>query len=250
MYVKCTVYTTYMKIFTYLGVVVALVVTYYVIHFFYRINISKKMVEETVPFTIAGDVTGNTMLILGDSTAVGIGASSPSFSVGGYIAENSTSTYTYVENHAVSGAVAQDLAAQIEKASLSSYDTILLQIGANDILRFHDVNDVVTTLEESLALLAKKSTTVIFISAGNLGGAPLIPFFMKKFYTQRTLDYHEAFEALSQKVGVTYVNLYMNLEEDPFIQNPLKNFARDTFHPSGDGYRIWYEIIKKAIPSL
>lgn len=236
-----------MNVLTWIASLLAILIIYWLAFAYYKINISGKLVRSAVPFSILGNNYTKTLLVVGDSTAVGVGAHSSSDSIPGKVA--SYIDATYVENHAISGSLIKDLTAQLELVTRDHYDMILLQIGANDIVRFHDINIVDKELRPLLITLNKKSAKVIFISAGNVGGAPLIPPPLRPFYTRLNLTYHEHFESLAKETGVMYINLYQNPSEDPFMKNPKKYFAEDSFHPSSLGYEVWFELMKKKLSS-
>lgn len=220
-------------------------IIYWVSFSTYKLSNSKELIKQAIPFSISGTDYTKTMLVLGDSTAVGVGANTSSDSVPAKVAAHFGATY--VENHAVSGAQIHDLGGQIQKEKLKHYDVILLQIGANDITRFHDEQEAVEMLEPSLVSLRAQTDKLIFISAGNVGGAPAIPPPMRPFYTRLNLKYHKAFEELATKTDVMYVNLYQDPSIDPFVQNPKTYFAKDGFHPSSVGYQFWFETIKEQL---
>lgn len=203
------------------------------------------LVEKAMPYSISGNDFSTSLLVLGDSTAVGVGSSKSEDSVPGLLATHLSATY--VENRAVSGAVAKDLPSQIAKISQKRYDTILIQIGANDIVQFHAIDDVIKTLESTLVPLKEISPDIIFISAGNLGKAPLVPSILAPFYTKLNLRYHSAFTDFGKKHSITYINMYTDPKVDPFVKDPTSHFAEDSFHPSSLGYKVWFTTIKENI---
>lgn len=225
------------------GLVLLLVV--WILYIYYKINISKNIVAKTSLFTLLGEDYTNTLLVLGDSTAVGVGASIPSDSIAGHLATYANATY--VENHAVSGSIVTDLQKQINLTSRKKYDRILVQIGANDMIAFHTPEKVANELKNILVPLSKKTTQLIFISAGNLGTAPLIPFFLRPLYTRLNLRYHEEFESIGKLNGITYINMYTPPQEDPFILDPKNYFVEDDFHPSSLGYKVWFIRIQETL---
>ncbi len=234
-----------MKILFFTLGVSLILVCYWIAFGYYKITISGSLVKAATPFSIPGSNHTKTMLVLGDSTAVGVGAKNSSTSVPGLM-----STYlgmTYVENRAVSGSLIKDIHQQMESIQRERYDVILLQIGANDIVRFHKAEEASAELEPILTMLTKKTTKVIFITAGNVGGAPLIPPPLRPFYKYLSLDYHKHLEALGKKTGVMYINLYQEPSVDPFIKDPKKYFAEDSFHPSSDGYSVWFTTMKNEL---
>lgn len=219
--------------------------TYFILSTHQKLSISKKLIEKGIPFSVNTNDRSKTLLVLGDSTAVGVGASTPEESVPGRLA--AYRKYTSVENHAVSGATVSDLPSQIQQIQQNHYDTILVQIGANDMTRFHDEEQVAASLKEILLPLKEKSKEIILISAGNLGGARAIPYPLRPLATRVNKKYHKAFEDMAKVAGINYINLYTDPHSDPFILEPNVYFAADSFHPSSAGYGVWFDIIKKNL---
>jgi lysophospholipase L1-like esterase len=58
----------------------------------------------------------------------------------------------------------------------------------------------------------------------------------------------ELFLDLSAAAGIHYVDLYRPPEQDPFISHPDRYYAPDGLHPSGEGYRLWYEQLLEDTP--
>lgn len=232
------------KFFFLIGAIVVLFIAYYVITLYLSILISKKLVERAVPYELLSDDHTVTVLVLGDSTAVGVGATHAENTVAGRLAQYVRATY--VENRAVSGAVVADLSAQIAHAKLSAYTYILLQIGANDIIRFHSAQESGETLGTALKKLPH-ADKVLVLTAGNVGGTSFFPWFMRPFYTSRTLQYHEVFTKVVTQEGYTYINLYTDPTSDPFILEEEKYIADDGLHLTDEGYGLWFEAIKKYL---
>lgn len=223
------------------SLVVLVLVFYWGSLSYQKLSVSKKLVSEAVPFSRITADTTKTLLVLGDSTAVGVGATTTKDSIPAKLAAHIDATY--VENYAVSGARVKDIESQLLRATQDTYDVLLLQVGANDIIRFTSREEVSSSLEPLLQKVAEKGKTVIFISAGNVGGAPIIPPPLRPVYTKLNLKYHDLFEKLSELHGVQYVNLYQPADQDPFLQQPEVYFALDDFHPSSAGYDIWFNML-------
>ena len=241
-----SMYTMYMKnsIF-FIFLILSILTIYWISAFYSKIKISKELVAQTIPYKKQSEDVSRALLVLGDSTAVGVGASSPLESVPGRLA--TYGSFTYVENHAVSGATIEDLNSQITKISQQKYDTILIQIGGNDIVRFHSEKDAASALEKIIIPLKDLSTTIVLISAGNVGEAPLVPFPLKGAYTRLNKRYHESFAELGEKRGIIYISTYLDPSIDPFVLDPENYFAADSFHPSSLGYKVWFDLIAKRL---
>lgn len=217
---------------------------YYAFQVWTKVNISKKLVEKAIPFQLSSSDFAKTLLVLGDSTAVGVGAKSPEDSVPAMYAHFIGATY--VENKAVSGARILDAHKQTESAVREKYSHILIQVGANNIVVLTSIHQA----EEQLRVLLKNlpgHEQLTVITCGNIGGANLIPWFARGLYTKKTLAYHQMYKRVVPEFGGIYVNLYLPKEEDPFLKEPEKYLAEDEFHPSSAGYTLWFEKISQVL---
>jgi lysophospholipase L1-like esterase len=124
----------------------------------------------------------------------------------------------------------------------SEYSYILVAIGGNDIIRFHDVHGATESLREALQALPKTEKLILH-SAGNVGASTLFPWFVRPFHTSLTISYHQAFTQVVRENGGTYVNLYLDPKVDPFTSEPHIYLSKDGLHPSSAGYKLWFESI-------
>ncbi|MBU1292644.1 SGNH/GDSL hydrolase family protein [Patescibacteria group bacterium] len=217
-------------------------ICYWATTFYLTVQTSKKIIENTTPYTKEGE--GDAVLVLGDSTAVGIGAAAPEESVAGQVAKEIE--VGSVENYAKSGAEVNDLSGQIAQAKKGDYRLILIQIGGNDIIRFHNAQKVGKELAQVLKTLPG-SEKVIVISAGDVGGAPLFPFPIRPFYTRLNNEYHEVFEHVVSEAGYTYVNFGNSPATKTINEDPKTYLAADGLHPSSAGYKLWFEDIRPEL---
>lgn len=227
------------------AVVLGVLVLYSVTRTALLISESKRLVENTAPFEKVSADISVPLLVLGDSTAVGVGATVPEESVPGRVAIAIGATHT--ENHAVVGAKVKDLSQQIGMASLPKYRLILIQIGANDMVRFHDAGDAASTLGTALESLPP-ADQVIVISAGDLGTARILPLPLRSSYSRINQAYHSAFSEAAARHGAIYVDLSQGPGSEAFAENPAPYFAPDQFHLSSEGYRLWFEAIQPHLP--
>ena len=209
------------------------------------VSISRTLIAKTTPFRLVSANADLPVLVLGDSTAVGVGANQTSESLPALFAAHVGATM--VENYASSGATVVELSSQIARAERSHYRYILVQIGANDVTSFHAAGNTARLLEAQLATLPAHDHLVVLM-AGNVGGAPAIPWFLKAYFHRQSVHFHAAFKEVVEAQGGTYVELYDPPDTDPFIRNPLQYFAPDGFHPSSLGYKLWFEKLKKQVP--
>jgi lysophospholipase L1-like esterase len=247
------------KLFWIIGALLLVYILYSGVRFYKLVKISGGIVSHTIPYSKGDHGEGvsksapvaPSILVLGDSSAVGVGASRPEDSVAGRL---SIATHAaYVENHAVSGAEVSDLPGQIVQASQASYSIILIQIGGNDIVRFHNAKKTATLLANELTKLPQ-ADKIILIAAGDVGSAPLFPLPFHPLYHYLNLAYHAEFANALHGVllgnahtPITYVNLYTAAGNALFSTDPKTYFAADSFHPSSAGYEIWFNAVRAAL---
>jgi acyl-CoA thioesterase I len=184
---------------------------------------------------------GPLWVVLGDSTAQGLGASSPE---GGYVGQvlaelrRLTGLPWRVLNLSVSGALTRDvLGAQLPLMPADA-DLVTCGIGVNDILYtspaklFADLRALIAAVPDRTVLLD------LPLPAGCWGllGRASVPYVTR---INRTI--HRAAAARGLPVA----------EVSAHFQPPWPGkFASDYFHPSQDGYRDWARALLSALAPL
>ena len=232
-----------MKIILVVALLLLISLGYSAYTFMRKVRVSRELVEKAVPFMLKGE-RGVSVLVLGDSTAVGVGAESPQGTLAALVAEKVNATQ--VDNFAASGAQVQDLAKQVQNISKEKYNFILIGIGANDVIRFRDPDDSAEHLSVILAGLPVRDKLIVYM-AGNVGATTLFPRIINPLYTRRTVAFHTAFSDAVSRLGGTYVNLYTDPALDPFTKSPEVYLAVDGLHPTSAGYKLWFERISAAL---
>ena len=185
------------------------------------------------------------ILVMGDSTAAGVGASSSSESLAGRIGARYPDAD--IENLGVSGAQLPDLLAKIPSVPRDHYDLILLQIGANDVV-YGSVGKARERIHQMYAWASAHADRVVSLSSGDIGLSPVFRWPLSTYMERRTLRVRADY--LSEAAlfpNVSYVDLFLYRQDDPFGKDVPKYYAPDHFHPSSDGYAYWFE---KAGPYL
>lgn len=215
-------------------------ITFVGIGVYRKIHISQGMVKSAKPYQRTSDDVTRSLLVLGDSTAVGVGADTPEDSAPALYAEHIQATL--VENRAISGAKIADVLEQVKGINREKYSEILLQIGANDIVALKSAKAAEQELRTLLLSLPTHEKLTVLI-CGNVGSATLIPWFLRPLYTKRTVEYHNLYGKIVPEFGGIYINLYTPKILEAFENEPHKYLAEDAFHPSSVGYRLWYDEI-------
>ncbi len=226
-----------------MAVAVALVLAAYAVYEYARISrlieTSRQLVKEARPFSREeGKIH---ILVVGDSTAVGVGSNAES-TVAGRL---SRALDASVENYAVSGARTRDIGTQFALKQRTEYDMVLIHIGANDIIRF----SALEKLRDDISLVLKDakgvSDRVVLLTAGRVGDAPFFPRALGWLWNYRSSQVRSHFKASAEKYEIAYVDLYE--AKDPFSSNPTRFYAPDGLHLTDDGYEFWYEEVAKVI---
>jgi len=176
------------------------------------------------------------MLIVGDSTGVGTGASSPQASVAGLLA--SAYPRLHIDNLARDGATFEGVVDQL--AGDERYDLVLVQAGGNDVIRLRSEDDMRANIDRAIELARARSERVLVMPAGNVGNAPFFIAPGSWLMTSRARTLHALVRESAQRHGAVYVNLFKEAADDPFAQQPDLN-ARDGLHPSDAGYQVWFD---------
>jgi lysophospholipase L1-like esterase len=177
------------------------------------------------------------VLVVGDSTAVGTGASAARHSVPGLLALDHPRVA--VVNRAVAGAKFEDVARQLV-ASHESFDLVLVMAGANDVLRLTGRERLRRAVARVAVLARERAGQVVFLPCGNVGNAPFFFPPLSWVMAERARTLHELLRATASRHGASYVDLYRPRESDPFALAPRRMHAADGLHPADDGYRLWY----------
>lgn len=211
------------------------------------IRIGEGLAAAAVPFS-RQTTSSQRILIIGDSTAVGTGASSPETSLAGLLGSHYPNAT--IENRGVNGAKITDLKARFESLKNKRYDLIEIHIGGNDIVRFTNLKKVEQDLKTVLSQAKKLSDNVLLITSGNVGTSVLFPAPSRFMFTKRTRQVREIFIRVAKIHDVSYVDLFHEAAEDPFAKDPAKYYATDFFHPSDAGYQFWFDQTRIHYPML
>lgn len=235
------------------SIVILLLLAYALYHTFrmrHLIRLGEDVADAAVPFTQQIENPTIKILFVGDSTAVGTGASSPSTSLAGLAADRYPNAQ--IDNLAVNGAKLADAIEQLQSVT-TSYDLLFLHVGGNDIVRLTPLDDVRKQYKQVLELASTKATNVLHTSTGNVGAAPFFPTPAGWYYSYRTrqvIDIIQEEIAAYDQQHARYTYLYTSRKDDPFMQDVDKYYLSDYFHPSDAGYALWWESMQPELDAM
>lgn len=172
-------------------------------------------------------------LALGDSTAQGIGASTPGRSYVGQLAdrvETQLGAPIAVTNLGVSGAptrlCVRDQLPKAEKIlAKRTPDLVTLAIGANDIAEW-----------DPLGFHRNIGTILDVLPADTIVAE--LPCFHLPWNDRKVLEANRMLHTIAAARGVTVVPLY-DATRKRGLPGILTEFAQDAFHPNDRGYEVW-----------
>ena len=186
-----------------------------------------------------GDAPDPLWVVLGDSTAQGLGAPGPR---GGYVGQtlyqlrHGTGRHWQVLNLSVSGALIRDvLADQIPRLDGQLPDLVTCGAGANDILYsppgklFGDLRTLLAAVPEDTVMLDLPLLSGFWGIVGRMS----VPYITR---INRVIGE----VATERRLRVAEVSRH-------FVPPWVGKFSVDNFHPSQDGYRDWSRALVEAL---
>lgn len=200
----------------------------------WRIGQAADLARKSTPFQQSPANAALSLLIVGDSTGVGTGASSPEASLAGLLGR--AYPRLRIDNRARDGATFADVVRQLE--GTQRHDLVLIQAGGNDVIRLRSDDGVRADIDRVTALARERADRVVLMPAGNVGNAPFFFAPVSQLMTSRARRLHGFVRESAERHGAVVVNLFKEKADDPFAQTPGLN-AVDGLHPSDAGYRVW-----------
>lgn len=150
----------------------------------------------------------NGILILGDSLAYGVGASSQEASFAGKLAEHYHDSS--ITNKAEIGETVGSLKETIDEKITGKYEIIFIIVGGNDIMRMHiNIFNSANRIKPIVDKASQHSAKVVLITTGNFNYVSLQPWILKSVFNKRADILRQA--ALKLKAnypGFSYIDFY------------------------------------------
>ncbi len=186
------------------------------------------------------------ILVIGDSTAVGTGATDNVDSVPGRVGRKFPD-FDLI-NRGVNGARVSDLVTSFVPTPDEHYDLIEIHIGGNDILRQTPLPDIERDLSTVLERATAIADHVVVFTTGKFGDAPVYFWPVSSYLTNRGNRVREIFLKSTKSAGAVYVDIIAAQRIfDPFEKDRLRFYATDNFHPGSEGYGSWFNVFEQTI---
>lgn len=187
------------------------------------------------------------IVILGDSTGVGIGAQRPEHSIGGLLAAEFP--HADIVNVSQSGARVAHVAKQARRCSRLGwhFDLALLHVGGNDVLRATPMTDLVVASQALMDEMPRLAERAIWLGHLNIGLAPLFPPPYSWLMAARSRAAARVFATCADAHGVQFIDFSSSDHSEHFLRARRDSFAVDGLHPSSAAYRYGYAAARSAI---
>jgi lysophospholipase L1-like esterase len=189
------------------------------------------------------------LVLLGDSTALGVGVDAVTDTVGGQLAallaEGAAGRRVELSCVAVSGSRSADLATQVARALVGSRpDVAIMLVGTNDVTHLGSSTDAAEQLGVATRRLRDAGVAVVVGTCPDFGAlrafAP--PLRQLLGWQSRRLAKLQAVAARS--AGAVVVDL--GGQTGAVFRADAGTLCHDGFHPSADGYRVWAHALLPA----
>ena len=191
--------------------------------------------------------SAHSILVLGDSTGVGVGAQRPEDSIAGRLAADFPDSD--IVNISRSGARVAEALAQARQcvADGRQFDVAVLHLGGNDVVRGTDVAELAAACESLLVELSRVARRTVWLGPPNIGLAPLFPLPYAWLMSSRSRAATSVFAASAARHGVAYIDFSTPEHGERLRRGKKAHFAVDGFHPSSSSYEYGYATARDAM---
>ena len=185
------------------------------------------------------------LLLIGESTVAGVGVEAQTEALAGQLAlalsariGRPVAWRACGEN----GITAFDACERLLPLALSEpADLVLLVFGVNDTTQLSSLARWITALRNLSRALAAQGAQVVFTGVPPIQHFTALPWLLRRLLGLRAALLDDALQRASQEERVDYLKLGLRVTPD--------YLARDGYHPSALGYRIWAEgLAERLIP--
>lgn len=188
------------------------------------------------------------LVLLGDSTAAGVGVTETDDSVGGRLAALLTRDRHRVElsGVAVSGSRAGDLGPQVSRALLGRPDVAVVLIGANDATHATPLRRLRPALSTAVRRLRAADVAVVLGTCPDLGAARALARPLRDIAAAYGRVIGAAEAEIGRAAGAHVVDIAAETGA-AFRAEPQATLCSDAFHPSAIGYDLWARALLPAV---
>jgi lysophospholipase L1-like esterase len=200
------------------------------------------------------------LVLLGDSSALGVGVNRVRDTVGGQLAwllSEGASTVggslmgggprlVHLSSVGVSGSRATDLATQVARALLGERpDVAVILIGANDVIALRRTGETASYLGAAVHRLRNAGVEVVVGTCPDLGAVRAIAPPLRQ--VAALLGRRTARAQARAVLDAGGIAVDLGAETGPVFRADAGTLCHDGYHPSADGYRVWAHALLPAV---
>jgi lysophospholipase L1-like esterase len=187
------------------------------------------------------------LVLLGDSTAAGVGVVRTEDTVGAALARRLAAAGNRVRlaGVAIGGSGTGDLGPQVSRALLGRPDVAVILVGANDATRGTPLGAVRHNLGDAVARLRAAGVRVVVGTCPDLGAVRAFAQPLRMGVAWQGRRVRAASAVATETAGGIPVDLAA--ATGPVFRADPGAFSEDRFHPSADGYRLMAEALLGAV---
>ena len=215
--------------------------------FWRGIGRARRLAAEGRRFERRLSAKGAMVLVLGDSTGVGVGATAPEESIAGLLAADYPDAD--IVNVAVSGTRVASAIAQV-RACLEAglrFDLALLHVGGNDVVADTPLAQLADDCDTLLQELARLAVRTAWLGPPDLGLAPLFPLPYAWVMAARSRAASSVFSAAAARHNAVFIDFSAPAHVAYLRRRRRKHFAIDGFHPNSASYRYGYTAARQVL---
>jgi lysophospholipase L1-like esterase len=197
---------------------------------------------------IASAETPLRYLVLGDSTAAGVGGNYEVGIANATARELERRFDVTMSNLGRSGARMNDVRElQLPAGVTLRPDLVLLSAGANDVTHLTRIRSMRDDLREIVKRLRVSNPAVKIVITGSpdMGSPPRVPRLLRGIASLRTQAVNRMFEAEAARLGLVFAPIAKRT--GPLFRRDRSLFAEDRFHPNDRGYATWVPVLNEAL---
>jgi lysophospholipase L1-like esterase len=190
------------------------------------------------------------LVLLGDSTALGVGVERVNETVGGQLAhllaEAPGARRVELSSVAVARSRSADLATQVARALVGARpDIAVILVGGNDALHFGGIADAAGELAAAVRRLRTAGVAVVVGTCPDLGAARAFALPLRQIvgWQGRRLARAQA-DAVHAADGMP---VDLAGQTGAVFRADASTYCHDGYHPSADGYRVWAHALLPAV---
>ena len=177
------------------------------------------------------------LLLVGESTVAGVGVGTQQEALAGQLAgqlatllQRPVAWQALGENGITASEAVQHLLPQV---SAADFDLVLLVFGVNDTTHFSSKRRWQTALESLAQAFAKADCRIAFTAVPPMQHFSALPWLLRKMLGWRATLLDLQLSEVARRLSTSHCRVTLKFEPE--------YMARDGYHPSALGYRVWAE---------